>query len=277
MFPASILPDPEILEVISVQRIRRSFCIALISKQQVARCPECGTPAARVHSRYTRSPGDLAICGYPVRLELQVRKFFCEASKCPRKIFCERLPTVVDPYARRTLRLREVVQQLGLLMSGQVARCIASTIGIRASRETFLRAARRYGQIQAKAQDNQAVQVIGLDDWALRKGHSYGTVIVDLERSCPIALHNRERATVQAWLEKHPNLKIIARDRDAPYVEACSWGAPQAEQVADRWHLLRNLLELLERVPDLQENRTLVRRGWDAIRFVSASLAGRRC
>jgi transposase len=248
MVPDSILPDPEMLEVISVQRIGRGLHIEVVSKQAVARCPECGTPAARLHSRYTRYPSDLPICGYFVRLELHVKKYFCQKRECPRKIFCERLPSVLGPHARRTVRLLELMQHVGLLVSGQAAKRIAQAVGVRASRDSFLRAARRYGQIQAKAQDNQAVQVIGLDDWALRKGHSYGTIIIDMERRRPVALlEDRERARVQAWLEQHPNLQVIARDRDASYAEACTWGAPQAEQVADRWHLLRNLIETLER------------------------------
>lgn len=197
-------------------------------------------------------PEWILLCFQPVSSPIQCYLRWPRSSELGvaslRKIFCERLPKVVAPSARRTLRLREVVQQLGLLMSGQTARRLASAIGIRASRDSFPRAAQGYGQIQAKAQDNQALRVIGLDDWALRKGHSYGTIIIDMERSRPVALlEDRERTRVQAWLEQHPNPKIIARDRDASYAEACTWGVSQAEQVADRWHLLRNLIKVLER------------------------------
>ena len=250
MFPSSIFPNEQLLSYQAPQQIGSCFPLTLSSKQSEPPCPLCSTPSRRVHSRYTRLVADLPVAGYRVMLELQVKKFFkaspdhCDKFGCKRWIFCERLPEVVQPYGRRSIRLVEALKHLGLLVSAEVSRSIAERFGISASPDSFLRTARGCDA----PSDDIVVRKVGIDDWAKRKGHNYATIIVDLERGCPVELlPDREASTLQEWLEAQPEIELIARDRSTAYAEACGSGAPQAEQIADLWHLLRNLFEALER------------------------------
>lgn len=216
-------------------------------------CPSCHQLAERIHSHYWRSVVDLPWAALLVHLHLHVRKFFCDNPACPRKIFTERLPTVVAPSAKRTLRLAQQQQQLGLALGGNPSARVSTALDRGASRNTFLRLVRRL-----PLPEPEAPEVIGLDDWAWKKGQSYGTIIVDLERQCPIALlKDREAETVAAWLKEHPTVRIIARDRAGAYAEGATSGAPQAVQVADRFHLLQNLADTL--LPVFEAHAKLLR------------------
>lgn len=196
-------------------------------------CPSCQMPAERIHSHYRRTLADLPWASLIVRLSLLVRKFFCDNAACPRKIFTERLSALVAPWARRTLRLTQQQQQLGLALGGNPSARLSSELDRGASRNTFLRLVRRL-----PLPEPAAPEVIGIDDWAWRKGQRYGTIIVDLERQCPIALlEDRDAETLAAFLKQHPTIRIIARDRAGIYAEGATKGAPQAIQVADRFHL----------------------------------------
>jgi transposase len=169
-----------------------------------------------------------------------VRKFFCDEVYCERQVFCERLPTVVEPYSRRTIRLTEALNPVSMLVSAEVGRKITRPMGIRTSPDSLLRVARQCPEENEQSE----LTKVGIDDWAKRKGYTYGTIIIDLERGHPVALlPDRETATVKSWREQHPKLKLITRDRATAYAEACTEGAPQAEQIADLWHLLKNLRE----------------------------------
>jgi transposase len=216
-------------------------------------CPSCQQLAERIHSHYWRSVVDLPWAALLVHLHLHVRKFFCDNPACPRKVFTERLPTLVAPSAKRTLRLAHQQQQLGLALGGNPSARVSATLDRNASRNTFLRLVRRL-----PLPEPQAPEVIGLDDWAWKKGQRYGTIIVDLERQCPIALlKDREAETVAAWLKEHPTIRIIARDRAGAYAEGATSGAPQAVQVADRFHLLQNLADTL--LPVFEAHAKLLR------------------
>lgn len=216
-------------------------------------CPSCHHLAERVHSHYWRSVVDLPWAALLVHLHLHVRKFFCDNQACPRKIFTERLPTLVAPSAKRTLRLAQQQQQLGLALGGNPSARVSTELDRGASRNTFLRLVRRL-----PLPEPEAPEVIGIDDWAWKKGQRYGTIIVDLERQCPIALlEDREAETVAAWLKEHPTVRIIARDRAGAYAEGATKGAPQAVQVADRFHLLRNLADTL--LPVFEAHAKLLR------------------
>jgi transposase len=200
-------------------------------------CPLCGTPSRRVHSRYVRQAADLPCSGRSVRLRFITRRFVCAAPLCRRRIFAERFdPAVLTERARRTTRLDCVVHHLGLALGGRPAAGIAKRLMLPVSNDTLLRVVRR----RAERRTSPA-EVIGIDDWAIRRNHRYATIVCDLERRQVVALlPDRESATVQAWLADHPQVRIVARDRGGGYGEATTRAAPHVVQVADRWHLMAN-------------------------------------
>jgi len=205
-------------------------------------CPVCGTSSDRVHSRYSRHLGDLPWERLPVRILLSTRKFFCTGDGCRRRIFTEPLPGVATRYARRTLRATEALNWITLALGGQAGARLAGRLGFLASGSTLLRQVRR--RIQPSAASGP--RVLGIDDWAWKKRHRYGTILCDLEAGKVIdLLPDRESETVATWLREHPGTQIISRDRASAYAEAARRAAPEALQIADRWHLLSNLSEAL--------------------------------
>lgn len=195
-----------------------------------------------MHSHYQRVLADLPWEGIAVRIQLHVRRFFCSASDCQQRIFTERLPHTVRCYGRRTHRLNETIRQIALALGGQGGSRLARQLGILASGSTFLRELRRRGM----ATPEEGPRVLGIDDWAWRKGHRYGTILCDLERGKVIdLLPERSEESTEAWMRYHPGTEIVSRDRASLYAEAATKAAPQAIQVADRWHLLHNLSETL--------------------------------
>jgi transposase len=205
-------------------------------------CPECQQASRRIHSRYRRRLNDLPWEGIPVRIELRVCRFFCETEDCGHHIFTERLPKTVKHYARRTCRLSEALERIALVLGGSAGSRLAEQLGILASDSTLLRPLRR----KAVATAAQAPRVLGIDDWAWRKGRRYGTILCDLERGKVVnLLPDRSAESTAQWLRAHPGTEIISRDRASLYAEAATKAAPHAAQVADRWHLLHNMSEAL--------------------------------
>jgi transposase len=202
-----------------------------------AACPTCGQMSDSVHSRYQRRLSDLPSQGKPVCLNILARRFRCVASDCRQRIFVERLDaTVTRPFARRTSRLEGLVHHLGLALGGRPGQSFARRLLLPVSKDTLLRVVRRHA-----AKPAAQPSVIGIDDWAWKRGHRYGTIVCDLERRRIIdILPDREASTVTAWLAAHPSIRIIARDRGAGYRQAATDGRPDAVQVADRWHLMEN-------------------------------------
>src|SRR5215210_1273889 len=206
-------------------------------------CPSCGTWSGAVHSHYQRAIADLPWGGQAVRLRLRVRKFYCRRLPCARRVFTERLPHIVAPYARRTARLESVLRILAFALGGEPGARIVERLAMAASPATLLRLIRR-----VTVPEQPAPRVLGVDDWAFRKGHRYGTILVDLEQHRVVdVLPARSAEPVVEWLKAHPGVEVFSRDRAPAYAEAAKKGAPGAVQVADRWHLIQNLVEALER------------------------------
>jgi transposase len=218
--------------------------LQLTATAPAAGCPRCAVPSSSVHSRYQRHLTDVPWGSHPVRIKLTVRKFVCRNPACRRRIFTERVPELVAAYARKTSRLVAALQAIGLALGGQAGSRLARRLGLPASRDTLLRLVRRLPLPVIPP-----LRVIGVDDWAHRKRQRYGTIVVDLERGRPVALlHDREADTLTTWLREQTGVTIIARDRLKAYIDGARAGAPQATQVADRFHLLQNLAEALDQV-----------------------------
>ena len=219
------------------------------STQTSAPCPLCATPARRIHSDYGRTLADLPWAQYRVCLQLRVRKWFCRNRACRRRIFTERIPTVAAPWARRTLRLAQRLVALGMALGGKAGTRLGHAWDLAVSRNTLLRGLRRQ-----PAPSFPTPTVLGVDDFALRKRHTYGTILVDLERRQPVALLPARTAEPLAqWLREHPGVEMIARDRSSAYAEGARQGAPGATQIADRFHVLQNLKDVLDHVFTMHE------------------------
>ena len=231
---SSLLLLPADMVIEAVYPSKTHLTIQVACELQSAACPLCQQSSARIHGSYGRTVADVPCGGRRVTLALTVRKFVCRTPGCPRTIFTERLPALVQSYARMTNRLSEALQSLGFATCGQVGERFAPKLGMYVSGPTLLRRMRTVSIPPPKS-----VRVLGIDDWSWKKGVSYGTILVDLERRRPIELlPDRATETVEAWLRAHPEVDIVSRDRGGEYAAAARKGAPQAQQIADRFHLL---------------------------------------
>jgi transposase len=205
-------------------------------------CPLCHAWTSRIHSRYARTVVDLPWGAYHVRLQLRVRKFFCDNMTCPRQIFTERLPTVAPPWARQTTRLTQLLIACGVALGGEAGARLVARLGLRPSPATLLRLVQA-----APPPEASTPQIIGVDEWAWRRGQRYGTILVNLEDHQVIdLLPERSVAAVAAWFAHHPTITVVCRDRSALYADGIRRGAPHAVQVVDRFHLVKNLREAVE-------------------------------
>ena len=232
------------LETMTADDQTRCLTLELASTQLLPACPLCQTPTSRFHSSYTRTLADLPWADVAVQLHLKVRKCFCPSNECPRRIFAERVPAIAAPWARRTTRLATTQQSIGLALGGAAGSRLAHHLTMPAGVDLLLVLVRR-----APIPAVPTPRAIGVDEWAHRKGQTYGTIIVDLETGDPLdVLPERSAESLSDWLKNHPGVEVIGRDRAGVYAEGAREGAPEALQVADRWHLLKNCSEMLLRV-----------------------------
>jgi transposase len=226
--------------------MEQGVMLELTSVRRTASCSFCSRRSHRVHSRYERTMADLPWAGQGVTLRLHVRRFFCGNRRCPRRIFAEQRPAVVAPRARRTRALNRRLLDLVCAVGGQAGVRLAQRRGVRTSRATLLRLVQR-----AALPWVGTPRVVGVDDWSQRRGRSYSTILVDADRRRPVELlPDRTAASLAEWLQAHPSVEIVTHDRSTAYTEGAAHGAPQAVQVADRFHLLDDLGDAVERVLD---------------------------
>ena len=246
---SSILLLPESIAVKAVYPTKTQLTVQIACALESAVCPLCLHSSERIHGSYGRRVADVPCGGRRVILALTVRKFVCSTPTCPRKIFTERLADLVQSYARMTNRLCEQLQTIGFATCGQLGERLAPKLGMGVSGPTLLRRMKTVS-IPKPAK----VRVLGIDGWAWKKGQTYGTILVDLERRRTIdLLPDRSTETVVVWLRAHPEIEIVSRDHGTEYAAAARKGAPQARQIADRFHLLKNLRERLKEFMDRKQ------------------------
>ena len=238
---SSVLALPSTLTIDTVERNAQGLTVFLHATTSTVSCPSCGTAGSRVHSRYYRTVADLTCVGQRLTFKLLVRKWICPLDSCPQRIFAEQFAGLVRRYARMTDRLIKALQSIGVTTNGADGACLSSSLAILTTAKTLIRRV-----LELELPKEGSVRMAGIDEWAWKKGSHYGTILVDLEEHRLAALlPQRSVETSTAWFKKHPEVKVVSRDRSKLFRAAASAGAPQAKQVVDRFHLQKNFAEAL--------------------------------
>ena len=243
-FMTKLLPPTRGIRLTAVTIQDASVQVQLMAVAPTAVCPDCTMPSSSIHSRYQRRLADLPWGSLAIHLQLTVRKFVCRQLTCPRRIFTERLPDLIATYARKTHRLITALRAIGLALGGNAGARLAARLRLPVSAATLLRLVRG-----APLPPTPALEAVGVDEWAWRRGHRYGTILVDLASHRVVdLLPDRSAASVAAWLGQHPTITTVCRDRSELYADGIRRGAPEAVHVVDRFHLVHNLRQALEAV-----------------------------
>jgi transposase len=239
-----LLPGRASLALCHVEKGAHGWVIEAVGPKTAA-CPDCGVLSTARHSSYVRHLKDLPVQGRPVHLKLRVGRWRCRNADCERQIFCQRLARVTHRHARETKRFGEVVQQIAYALGGRPGERLSSRLGLPVSDDTLLRRIKQWAKSRPPT---KPIRVVGVDDWAWRKGYGrYGTILVDLKRrKVADLLPECSAVAVEQWLQQHPEIKIISRDRQGALAEGGRLGAPAAKQVADRFHLIQNLQQAVQ-------------------------------
>jgi transposase len=239
----SLCPDPSLWRIVLISPRPDRIVIHLEPRRREAHCHLCGALSQRIHSHYFRRPWDLNWGRWPVQLYVVARRFFCDCPDCPCRIFAEPFPDILKYYSRQTSRLQTALLEMAHSGSAEGASRLAKVLGYVTSGDSLLKLQRR------EKMEIQEPRVVGIDEFSLRRSPEiiYGTIIVDEERHLPIAvLDTDQMKPVAEWLKCHSGIEIITRDRDQSYANAAKYAAPQAIQVADRFHLSQNVSEALK-------------------------------
>ena len=242
MEETSLLSLPEGMHVEHIQITEHGLVIEVEASHPTSCCPLCAHPSDSIKTHYRRVLRDAPCAGRQVQLVLTVRKFYCRNLYCSQKVFAERLPTFVEPWARMTIRGSQSITLIGLATCGKGGARLAAHLGIQTTRTTILRRIMALPDVSPGS-----VLYLGIDDFSFRRGYQFGTILVNLEGHRVVdLLPDRQAETAAWWMRQHSDLMAVSRDRGGEYASAAREGAPQALQYADRFHLLKNLRESLE-------------------------------
>ncbi len=237
-----LLPLPNGLEIMAISSTEQELQVHVTSNRMSSVCPRCSIPSFVIHSYYRRKPLEHPCTGKMVRLLLSVKKFFCRTTTCSQKIFTERLPELIEPSSRLTTRFRTIIQAICAAFNANGGSRLGEQLGIHLSRMMFL-----HSLLLLPTPPVGNVKAVGIDDFTWKRGKCYGTVIIDLKTHRVLdLLPDREAQSVKQWLLAHPEIEIISRDRGGAYADGAAQGASQAIQIADRWHVCKNLGDAVE-------------------------------